>query len=317
MGNTTSAAAGAAPPPQPTAAPHAPITTPAGLPLPPTLHAVLPPALEARRTIIVGDIHGCLKEFKALLANLAFDPAADTLISLGDAVNKGPESLGVVRELAAVGAVMVRGNHDEAALAVAAAARRGEAPPPSPSSPHAWAASPAAADAVAYLAASPFSLFLPSRSLLVVHAGLVPGVGLGQQALDDLIELRHVERRSGPGGRTWAALPKKAAQRGAGARWATVYDGTLPGMPSDAPPIHVVFGHHASRRLQAEPHATGIDTGCVNGDSLTALVLPALADLKAAPKKKKKRSDLLGYERLGGSLVSVPAGAAYTTEPAE
>jgi hypothetical protein len=298
MGNTPSSAAA-----------HAPITTPAGLPLPPTLHATLPPTLSTRRTIIVGDIHGCTAELQALLAKLSFDPSADVLISVGDAVNKGPDSLGVVRLLAASGAFLVRGNHDEAALAVAAAARRGASPPLNPSAPHAWAADPGAADAVSYLASSPFSLFLPAHALLVVHAGLLPGVALEAQALDDLVELRHV--RAEVGGR-WAGVPKKAAQKGVGKPWARAFSGAIPGL---GPDIHVVFGHHASRRLQAEPHATGIDTACVNGDSLTALVLPGSGG--AGKSKRKKGGKVLGYERLGATLVSVPAGSQYTADPAE
>ena len=301
MGNTPSAAARAPP------STHAPITTPAGLPLPPTLHAVLDSERSAERIIIVGDIHGCLTELNSLLTQLSFDPAADTLISLGDAVNKGPDSEGVVRALMAAGALLVRGNHDEAACAAAVAARReGQCPPPT--APHAWATSPAAASAVAFLAAAPFSLFIPSRSLLVVHAGLVPGVALDSQSLEDLIELRHVS--PAPDGR-WISVPKKAAQKGAGAPWATVYDGTLPGLGSASAPVHVVFGHHASRRLQVEAHATGIDTGCVNGDRLSALVLPALREGGVGGKKKK------GYEGLGASLMAVPAGLAYTSEAAE
>lgn len=303
---------------------HAPITTPAGLPLPPIVHATLPPALAGRRTIIVGDIHGCAAELGALLAKVRFDRRTDLLVSVGDAVNKGPDSLGTVRALMAAGAVTVRGNHDEAALAVAAAARRGAAGgrkkaaaagPPNPAAPHAWAADPAAADAVSYLAASPFSLFLPSHNLLVIHAGLVPGVGLAGQALENLVELRHVS--PAPGGRGWVPVPKKAAQRGEGTPWAAAFDGAVPGLGSGAP-VHVVFGHHASRRLQTEPHATGIDTACVNGDCLTALVLPPPGGGGAlgGPKGKKGKK-LLGYERLGGSLVSVPAGGKYTAEPAE
>ena len=47
----------------------------------------------------------------------------------------------------------------------------------------------AAPEDIAYLAELPFSLSLPSHGVLVVHAGLVPGVPLQRQALYDLIEV--------------------------------------------------------------------------------------------------------------------------------
>jgi len=61
----------------------------------------------------------------------------------------------------------------------------------------------AAPEDIAYLADLPFSLALPSHGVLVVHAGLVPGVPLPRQSLHDLIEARTRARsnttpRTGP-----------------------------------------------------------------------------------------------------------------------
>jgi serine/threonine protein phosphatase 1 len=50
------------------------------------------------RTIAIGDIHGCSAAFRALLA--AIHPVAeDTLVTLGDYVDRGPDSRGVIDEL--------------------------------------------------------------------------------------------------------------------------------------------------------------------------------------------------------------------------
>ncbi len=61
--------------------------------MPPDIHAtVSAERLRRGRTIIVGDIHGCLDEFRALLKEAEYDKAKDVLILAGDLVNKGPSS---------------------------------------------------------------------------------------------------------------------------------------------------------------------------------------------------------------------------------
>ena len=42
---------------------------------------------------VVGDVQGCARELEALLEAVRFDPARDELVSVGDLVNKGPDSL--------------------------------------------------------------------------------------------------------------------------------------------------------------------------------------------------------------------------------
>jgi len=63
---------------------------------------------------VVGDIQGCYEQLRKLLAQVAFDTAEDTLWCVGDLVNRGPDSLGVLRFLKGLGAacVCVLGNHD-------------------------------------------------------------------------------------------------------------------------------------------------------------------------------------------------------------
>ncbi len=70
---------------------------------------------------VVGDIQGCDSALSQLLAEIDFSASRDTLYVLGDMVNRGPDSLGTLRRLMAMGhsAQCLLGNHDLHLLAVA------------------------------------------------------------------------------------------------------------------------------------------------------------------------------------------------------
>jgi hypothetical protein len=77
-------------------------------------------------------------------------------------------------------------------------------------------------------------------------------VPLAEQKREHLLNLRSIDDDGHP------------SKRIEGRPWGSVWRG----------PEHVVFGHDAVRGLQRHPHATGLDTGCVYGRELTALILP-------------------------------------------
>ena len=70
---------------------------------------------------VVGDIQGCYQEFRQLMEVIQFDAGKDQLWLVGDLVNRGPESLEVLRLVRSLGdrAITVLGNHDLHLLAVA------------------------------------------------------------------------------------------------------------------------------------------------------------------------------------------------------
>jgi bis(5'-nucleosyl)-tetraphosphatase (symmetrical) len=69
---------------------------------------------------LIGDVQGCDTALQSLLDTIAFSPSRDTLYLLGDLVNRGPDSAGVLRRLMAYGdaARCLLGNHDLHLLAI-------------------------------------------------------------------------------------------------------------------------------------------------------------------------------------------------------
>jgi bis(5'-nucleosyl)-tetraphosphatase (symmetrical) len=75
---------------------------------------------------LIGDVQGCAQALQRLLAEIGFSPSRDRIVVLGDLVNRGPDSLAVLRLLAPLqgAAVCLLGNHDLHLLAVAHGVRR-------------------------------------------------------------------------------------------------------------------------------------------------------------------------------------------------
>lgn len=233
------------------------------------------------RTIVVGDVHGCRAELEELLSRLGFG-RQDRLYFVGDLLARGPDGPGVLDLVAELGAASVLGNHEWRLLHARAARARGERGPKLGAShehlmqvleERHWAA----------LEAMPYWLELPPHALRVVHAGLVPGVPIERQDPWLLTHLRSIADDGTPSDKRGPPL------------WGERY--------RESP--HVVFGHNAVDGLQLHAHATGLDTGCVYGNRLSALVL----DAGAPVPPKKDRRDVIVSVRARKAYVDMKPGA--------
>ncbi|HUS64960.1 MAG TPA: symmetrical bis(5'-nucleosyl)-tetraphosphatase [Kofleriaceae bacterium] len=247
----------------------------------------------------IGDVQGCWRSLRALLDAIDHRPGLDRVWLCGDLVNRGPDSLEVLRWAMGQGdgVVSVLGNHDLHLLARAAGVRRAR---PRDTLDDVLTA-PDRAALIEWLRARP--MVHREAGDLLVHAGLLPA-----WSADDAERLaREVEATlRGP---RWTELLgdwKRAPAAwkddlGAGERRALAVsafstlrcvkqDGAMDrdynGGPGEAPAgllpwfdhpsrrsrdTRVVCGHWAALGLLLRPDLAALDTGCVWGDVLTAL----------------------------------------------
>jgi len=124
-------------------------------------------------TFAVGDIQGCYSEFRTLLEKLDFQPNLDQLWLTGDLVNRGPQSLEVLKYLRDLGssAVSVLGNHD---LHLIAQAMNKSNPKSAEQDLQAILASRDKIDLIEWLRHLPLLFFDTHHQTVLVHAGLHP-----------------------------------------------------------------------------------------------------------------------------------------------
>ena len=128
---------------------------------------------------LIGDVQGCDDALQRLLDEIAFSPSRDQLVLLGDLVNRGPDSVAVLRRVQRLGdaARSLLGNHDLHLLGVAHGAR-------GRSRKDTLAEVLAAPDREAmldWLRHQSMALHqrIGKRDLLMVHAGVLPQWRLG------------------------------------------------------------------------------------------------------------------------------------------
>jgi bis(5'-nucleosyl)-tetraphosphatase (symmetrical) len=252
----------------------------------------------------VGDVQGCARTFEALLEKIDFKQHSDHLWLVGDLVNRGPDSLGVLRAVKALGdsASLVLGNHDLHLLAASAGIRDAS----SADSFGDVLAAPDADELIEWLRARPLILRDKAAKRVLVHAG-IPPVWKVRQAVQHASEVEALLRGPdwgkalrgmygdvpaewtpdlSPGDRrrfTINALTRIRFCDKAG-RLDLSCSGPPGSQPAHLRPWfdfpkrrsrkwHIVFGHWSALGFVQREDLTALDSGCVWGRELTAIAL--------------------------------------------
>ena len=225
-----------------------------------------------KRTIVVGDVHGCLDEFRTLVERVGYRHGTDRLIVAGDLCDRGYDSAGVVRYAMEIGAEAVQGNHEAKLLR-----RRGHMlkmqtnpqyrNPMFPDSDQEQTISQLEDHEMAWLERLPYYIELPEYNTVVVHAGFAPGVRLHKQSKETMTMVRYIHMSSH---RMLSLEMPGFRQPAHSVFWAELWDGSH----------DVIFGHNVVGRKDIRvwkgiggASCYGIDTGCVFGGRLTAMIL--------------------------------------------
>ena len=230
--------------------------------------------MSSDRTIIVGDVHGCMEELSELLRLSDFRRGKDKLAFTGDLVDRGPASREVVRFVRDLGAMVCKGNHEEKHLRYRRHEERrrldaGYANPMKSISEGFLAVHRSLGeDDFEYLERLPLFHRLDAN-LAVIHGGLEPGKPLEVQKANVLVRCRYV---GAPGslqaGRYLPAAGPRQIPPGS-CFWTSAWTG----------PENVIYGHHVHDLAQVREDRPrdgvccwGLDTGCCFGGHLTAMI---------------------------------------------
>jgi bis(5'-nucleosyl)-tetraphosphatase (symmetrical) len=253
-------------------------------------------------TYAIGDVQGCYEPLQRLIEHIHFDPTHDRLWFVGDLVNRGPDSLNVLRYIKKLQdrAVVVLGNHDLFLLAVAEGIVTGR---PEDTLQEILTA-PDRDELLAWVRQQ--RLLYRENPFVLVHAGLLPQwsideteklareveAGLQGPSYQDILRVlypsKHLQWSSDLTGPTRLATIIKVLTRLRACSPDGLMESSFSGPPERIPDGYlpwfkvehrqhqdatIVCGHWAALGLHCEKQLLAIDSGCVWGRQLTAVRL--------------------------------------------
>lgn len=226
------------------------------------------------RTLVIGDIHGCLEEFEELLKTIQYLPNVDRLIVVGDLIDRGPDSVGVVRKCRELNLEVTMGNHEAKFLKWWRGNKHYDP------QPHYALLND---DDVNYISKMPTYIVL-KEDLWVVHAGVKPGLPIEKQKKDDLMYLRYTDRD-----RNFISMHKIGKDLAPEAMFWTQFGSFR---------INIIYGHnvHSMENIHIDnfddgTSCYGIDTGACFGGKLTAMIVETGEIVQVQSKKVYYKSD--------------------------
>lgn len=214
------------------------------------------------RIIVIGDVHGCYAELLDLLDKL--EPAKDDrLIFLGDLVNRGPDSHGVVSLVRSLpNTVCLMGNHELRLL------RYRDERDPKILKDYDWETVRQLDEQDwRYIQDLPNTQNLPDIQTVCVHGGFLPSIPWFRQGAEIVTRIQVIDADG---------KPRKRTEAPQGRYWADEWEG----------PPFVVYGHTPRPDVYRRPWSLGLDTGCVYGGFLTAAILPEREIVQVAAHSK-------------------------------
>jgi bis(5'-nucleosyl)-tetraphosphatase (symmetrical) len=232
------------------------------------------------KTVVIGDIHACLTEFKELLELVDYKSPHVRVILLGDLIDRGPASVECVQLARTLNLLCVKGNHEKKLLK--------------------WFHSQNTKvnvysgkdyysrftdEDINYISNMSPYIKISELNTVIVHAGLRPGISLENQKEDDLYYIRYMDKDD-----KFVSLRKinsLGSKVAAGAHFWTE------GGPFN---FDVVYGHNVWETPRIDTFSDGsrcigIDTGCVFGDALTAYTIETKEFTQVKAKKEYYKSN--------------------------
>jgi serine/threonine protein phosphatase 1 len=204
------------------------------------------------KTFIVGDVHGCLDMLKRLMDKIEWSPEADRLIFLGDFIDRGSESRGVIQYVLDIGKLSERveclmGNHERIFLDFLDGRdmntfflNGGQATLNSyRTERQKYGGFLIPEEHLSFFRS--LKLVIELEDYYVVHAGFRPGIPIDSQSIEDLLWIRD----------------------------SFIFSNHFFGKK-------VIFGHTPFVQPLVMENKIGLDTGAVYGNRLTCLELPSL-----------------------------------------